>query len=614
MKRITMFRRAFLASVCLLGIGAVPRANAADQPLKILPTPKSLTLSGGAMPLTATSRIVAVDARLKPLAEILSREIFLLTKLQLATATGAAKAGDVVLKIDAKLRADQDILAVQKQEVVRTRDFAHTIDVSDKAVVEGWDYRAVCEGTATLLQAIADKGGRFEIPKMKVKDWPHADFTGTMVDVSRQQIPIDSLKAVIETCRLWKIRYCQLELSSDEAFTFPSTAFPKLGTKNEAMHNGVVPRVYTLPELRELVAFADARGVTLVPELNTPGHTEAMGRSMPELFGGPKIMDMTNDAMYQSLGTLVGEMCDVFKSSPYFHIGCDEMYYYELAERDRTATYFEKNGMTKIDDLIIQHIRRMNDIVRKHGRVTLAWEQVARPSHLKEYKLPAELAKQIISMCWFPGGEAGELQKQGCTTITVPWDLGAPLSEWNMYLCNGAKLAPESNTLGASQTMWHMSASALMGDFLGGKLNGSTMEGYIRSLGIRTERTWGPTTPVVDADYEKRLVESRDLQSRLILPVKIEGTTELARPRWAVLGGHYINDQAEVRLSIVPGAAEGEIHFTLDGTEPMATSPVYSAPISIEKTTALHAALFTNGKQVGHVSRAFYEPLKKATK
>ncbi|MEI6219163.1 MAG: glycoside hydrolase family 20 zincin-like fold domain-containing protein, partial [bacterium] len=126
--------------LCCQGITA-----SADNPLKLLPTPKVLKVDDGRIPLTSESRIVATDPSLKPLAAILSDEILLITEVKLSTTEDAPKAGDIVLKINPKLRADTDIWTVRGQDVVQVREYAHTITVTDKTVVEGWDYRAVCE-------------------------------------------------------------------------------------------------------------------------------------------------------------------------------------------------------------------------------------------------------------------------------------------------------------------------------------------------------------------------------------------------------------------------------------------------------------------------------------
>lgn len=237
------------------------------------------------MTLNATCRIVAESESLAPLARILSEDLELATGLRLAVAKGLSRPGDVVLRIDPKLRADADILTVQNGRVVRTRGCAYTLVIEDRAVVTGFDYRAVAEGTATLLQSLQTAGGSVRLPAMTVKDWPEADFAAVMVDCGRQYIPIDTLERVVTACSMYKVRYLQLHLTDDQGWTFPSRAYPKLGTVNFAAHGGIAPKVYKLEDLRALVAFADARGVTIVPELETPGHSSAARRAMPELLG-----------------------------------------------------------------------------------------------------------------------------------------------------------------------------------------------------------------------------------------------------------------------------------------------------------------------------------------
>jgi hexosaminidase len=295
--------RLFLLGAVLVALCV--NVHATVKGLDLLPTPKTIAVESGAMALTAASRIVATDPSLEPLAAILSDEILLVTNLKLTPAKGEGKPGDIVLKLDPKIRADADIVAVQmkdgKQQVVRTRDFAHIIAVGDTAVVTGWDYRATAEGTVTLLQAITGKDGKYALAKMTVKDWPHADYTGTMIDAARQWIPPDCVKFTIEACRFWKIRYLQMHLSDDHAYTFESKIFPELGNKNLQISDGIVCRCYTQEELKDLEAYAVARGVTIVPELETPGHYGAMARSRPDLFEGPGCMPMASEKLYVAL-------------------------------------------------------------------------------------------------------------------------------------------------------------------------------------------------------------------------------------------------------------------------------------------------------------------------
>jgi len=568
--------------------------------LSWLPPPKTLQLTGGTMALGAKSGIIATDPRLEPLAGILAGEIEMLTGLKLATVKRAPQAGDIILRINPQLRAGAEILAVQAQgakpAVVRTRDFAHRIGVTDMAVVEGWDYRAVCEGTATLLQALGGKPGAHFLPRMTLKDWPYADYTGTSVDVARQRIPIDALKAVVEACRLTKVRYCLLHLTDDEGFTFPSAAFPKLGTTNTSMHGGVVPGVYPLQELRDLVSYADARGVTLVPELATPNHCQAMCRAMPQ-WAGPKILNLINDDIYKDLDTLVGEMCDVFKSSPYFHMGGEEPYFFEIEELNETKAYMQKKGMNAFTEVVLQHQDRMIASIRKRGKMPLAWEGGTVEN--------ARQKDDMIIMSWLPYPLAEETQKKGFTTITVPWERGPGLQKWNIFNCNGVNLTPANKVLGGSVTMWQMSATALVSDFLGGKLNDATGEGYIRSTGDHMPGAWSPLTPPGAEDYARMCAATRAKLEALLFPVRITGAPAGLR-LWPLIGGQAVTGTVTVTLALAAGVAAGEIRYTTDGSEPTARSTVAVAPLSLDETATVHAALFRNGQQVGAVSRATY--------
>ncbi|MEI6219435.1 MAG: chitobiase/beta-hexosaminidase C-terminal domain-containing protein, partial [bacterium] len=204
-----------------------------------------------------------------------------------------------------------------------------------------------------------------------------------------------------------------------------------------------------------------------------------------------------------------------------------------------------------------------------------------------------------------PYPTVGELQKQGYTTITVPWDTGS-LADWNIYMCNGVNMTTSNKVLGAAQTMWHMSASALVGEFLGGDLNGSSSEGYIRSLCDRMERTWDPMRKVDEPVYKARLVATRTLLEKLLFPVRIDGAP-IGYRSWPVLGRQYCSGPVDVAMSLTNCVGSGEIRFTVDGTEPTAQSPVYSAPFTVGKTTMVNAALFRAGKQAGSVTRALFD-------
>ena len=371
--RVAIFSLSLAMLMCFVNSGV-----GADNPLMLLPTPKSVKVTGGEMPLTSAGRIVATDPKLKPLAEIFADEILTMTQIRMEAVEGDPKAGDIVLKINPRLRADNEILAVQNREFVKTRDFAHTINVDKMVVVEGWDYRAVCEGTATLLQALIIKDGKAALPKMAVKDWPFADYTGYMIDCARQDVPLHALKSAVIAMRFWKVRYLHLHLADESTLMFPLRKWPEASKYNAAINNGDKPIVWDRAELIKLVEYADARGVTLVPEFETPGHCGGYQCAMLPALGDHnlRMMDVANDNIYPNLEEVINDMCDVFKSSPYFHIGGDEIELDRFKKAPHVAKYLKDHNMRDIekggiDDLLKQHVLRLNEFIKKRGKKTI---------------------------------------------------------------------------------------------------------------------------------------------------------------------------------------------------------------------------------------------------
>jgi hexosaminidase len=340
-----------------------------------------------------------------------------------------------------------------------------------------------------------------------------------------------------------------------------------------------------MKELTDLVAFGDARGVTLVPELETPGHSGAIRLAMPDVFDAPRTrggeawiaaMNMANDKMYPALDTLVGEICEVFKSSPYFHIGCDETQLGILAGLPATKEYLAKHNMTGVHELFIRHVQRMSQFVAKRGKKTIAWEGAPVTDPVKD---------DVIVMTWEGNARSAErYQAAGFTTITVPWGLGVPLVQWNMYICNGSFLKRTDKVIGALLPMWEMSTEALI-------------TGYLKGIPIRHERTGGPDNVFVEEELTRRAAATEARVGSLIRTVDIapQGLRE----------GNIFDEQLTVTLSsAIKGAS---VRYTLDGAVPTAGSTAYTAPFKLTDTARVSAAAFdAAGKMVGFASTAVF--------
>jgi hexosaminidase len=600
---------------------AKPPAAGAGPELALVPWPKSVKKAQGQLALTPATRIMAADNALVPLAALLSAEMDQVCGLKLAPAGGAGKAGDLVLALDPSLTGEAYVLEI----------------TVGKAVVRGANYNAVALGTVTLLQALTQSKSGAVLPAMTVHDAPQSEYCGTMVDVARRFNSIDSLKQVVLLCRLYKIRYLHLHLTDDQAWTFPSKAFPKLGTTPQFMDGrGHAP--YTHAELGELVSFADARGVTIVPEIEMPGHSGSLQRDLPDVFGvmnaktgkkaGCGVINIANEEIYPVLDTLIGEVCEVFKSSPYFHMGSDECYWPPFLETAEYKEYAQKSGLKTPREMVGKFAARINEMVKKRGKRLISWESYG-----------GSLEKDIIIMAWRGGHD--EIIRQGFKIINVPWVPQVYYTpranfEWSIWM-----MGPEGCTrptemqktddilkgvIGAQQVLWERG-----GD--------ESLRLLRQTAPARNEQVYNPGGGRTYEDFKVRLRQTEALLDKLAVPV---GLTVAGLREPEGMAGEDLSDtwgrnneqmmqrdgnvvytkELTVTLTSLSAQRGQTIRYTLDGSEPTASSAAYSAPFKLAPDaaqvtqathnrqyridTTLRARLFAGTQPVGFARVATY--------
>lgn len=566
---------------CAIACGVLPamHESASAGTVNVVPWPASVKAGSGELELGADSRIVAGQAELKPLAEVLAEDIFLLTGRRMTATAGRAKPGDIALELSDSLKGE-----------------AHTVRVTDTATVVGGSYAGVAAGTATLVQLLGPGGDNVSLPRVTIADKPHSRYRGLLVDVARQWYSVDTLKQIIILCRLYKIGQIQLHLTDDQSFTFPSTAFPKLATKG---------RHYSLVQLHDLVKFADARSVTLVPEFETPGHSSAMRRAMPELFDSIDpatgkmrnlgVLNMATEQMYQAMDTLVSEMSEVFKSSPYFHIGCDEVWLAHVGGTPEAKAYMARHGLRNPHDLYLKHIVRMHEIVKRHGKRTVLWEGfggTGSPS--------VQIPKDILVIAWETMYQLPQsLLKNGYTLINCAWKplyvvndtRWAPeyIYGWNMWRWENhwvhapsftpIQIEPTDRVIGAQMCVWEQAEY-------------KTVPGLRKRLAAMSERIWNPKAGRAYEDFNRRFQSTDRVLSRVLHPFAVSADG-LAEPDYE---GPFFNTEncfgRSVTLTLTPAVADTTIRYTLDQTVPTSESPRYTAPLTIDRTTTIKAQAF----------------------
>jgi hexosaminidase len=536
----------------------------------LIPWPMRGEVGKGKIPVGPNARIVAAAPELVPLTKILSQQILKLSGRELPVAEGAPQAGDILLRIQAGMTFDKDPYLKMNPDL---KGYEHRITATAKGVlIEGTDYKSTALATATLLQALGGEGAGLHYPPMKIEDKPASTYSGVMLDVARQFHPIEGLRTLVDMCQLYKVPYLHLHLTDDQGFRLPSKAFPQLSTPGSS---------YSEEEVRDLVAYADARGVTIIPEIEVPGHSGALQGAMPEVFGALNettgkydrlgVINIANEEIYPVLEKIVAENIELFKSSPYFHIGGDEANFSEFRAHptvQKQIAELEAKKITTSDQIFAHFLNRMNAIVKKHGRKTICWEG---------FDVNKKVDKDIIIFAWHGQSYSPiKLIENGYTIVNVPWTVGDSSLranyEWNKWYLNLNETGVSHQfpmtplIIGGSQVLWERAAVEVMS-----VLRPKTP--------IRHERLYSPFAGRTYEDYAKRFKHTDNVFERLAFPAaaKFEGLLNTSE-------NLYLNPVKVTLTSPVPGA---KLVYTLNGKEVSFTQGTpYTGPFEI---TAEHS-------------------------
>jgi len=546
-------RKTILVGLLVCLVSAAPAALAAEGDLPLTPWPRSVERGVGEMRIAGGGRIITNDKALTPLADVLAEEVLLTTGVRMQAGTGPGRAGDIVLERRAKLQGDN-----------------HKLVVSDRATITAGTYNAAALGTATLIQLLKTGDGGVTAPRVAIDDGPQIAYCAAMLDIARRYYPIESLKQAVRIARFYKIRYIQLHMTDDQAWMFPSTAFPQLG-KHNAQLDGSRKPAYSLAELRELVAFADARGVTLVPELEAPGHSGQLRGTLPEIFNykhegkflTQETINMVGERSYEALDKIIGEMSQVFKSSPFFHVGFDEYSISGLETLDEVKEFLAKHRMTGGHEVLNYFQNRVQEIVRKHGKRMSAYDGVLGPVAPK---------KDLIVTVWAPGGGAEVFTNKGYAINQMPWSPPGPY--FDPHNVSGVNLKHGDPLMhGAIAPLWEAGPEQMIPVLRNG-------------ASLRNEPAWNPQCKRGLADFLLRQRATEGKLDRLLAGFTFE-MKGIASPLTYLRVEPMFEES--VVLNLVGARDPSKVHFTVDGSEPTEASPRWAGPLTIERTTVLKA-------------------------
>ena len=212
---------------------------------------------------------------------------------------------------------------------------AYRLEISPKQItVRAADRAGIFYGLQTLLQMAETGGGRLSAPCCEISDAPRYGWRGYMLDESRHFFGKEKVKQLLDYMAVYKLNKFHWHLTDESGWRIEIKQYPKLATVggkgNWSDPNCPDVRYYTQEEIKELVAYAAARHIEVIPEVDMPGHATAANMAYPELSGGgtPEHPDFTfnvgKEEVYTFLTNVLREVTTLFPS-PYLHIGGDEV-------------------------------------------------------------------------------------------------------------------------------------------------------------------------------------------------------------------------------------------------------------------------------------------------
>jgi hexosaminidase len=406
-------------------------AQAAGAP-QTIPALREWTGGTGTYTFTATSRIVVNPANAVALADeaqVFAEDLSTQSGRTIAVVNGTPAAGDIYLSLGATgLPAE-----------------GYALSIASLISITGIDETGAFYGTRTVLQLLHQAA---TVSFGSARDWPVKAERGLMIDQGREFFTVDWVKRHIRELAYLKLNYFHFHLSDTFGFRLESTTHPEL---TSAAH-------YSKQDIADLVALAARYKITVVPELDFPGHMNTTLAAHPELrlrnsagtYSNSDI-DLSLDASYTLISDLINEYLPLFPAA-YWHLGADE-YVPNYADYPQLLTYARAHygASATAKDTYYGFINWANGLVRAGGKTTRMWND-----GIKTGDGTIAPATNILVEYWYNYGlTPQQLLDRGHTIANESWDptyyvLGGskPNSQWGYETWN-ADLFQGSNTINA---------------------------------------------------------------------------------------------------------------------------------------------------------------------
>jgi hexosaminidase len=507
----------------------------------------------------------------------------------------------------------------------------YSLDVNGLGIqLSAYSAAGLFYGVQTILQLLPPnvyaeekQNVQWTVPFVNIRDIPRYAYRGILLDVARHIFPVEFIKKYIDLIAFHKMNKLQLHLTDDQGWRIEIKKYPKLAEISAFREQTVIGHArnkppkydgkryggfYTQEQIKEIVKYAEKRYVTIIPEIEMPGHALAVLAAYPELscMGGPfkvgqiwgvhkEVFCAGNEAVFELLQDVLAEVADLFPGK-YIHIGGDECPKTRWQECAKCQARIKAEGLKDEHELQSYFIRRMEKFLQSKGKRIIGWDEI----------LEGGLAPEATVMSWrgVDGGIAAA--KQGHDVIMTPTNYlylnyyqADPKTEplaigGNVTLRNVYSYGPTPDVLTKDEEKFILGAQANVWTEY---IDTPSMAEYMTlpRMSALAELVWSPKEKKNWEDFIWRLQKQQKRFDALKVNYS-KGSFDVA------IKTSHGPDKDKIYVQIESEQYNIPVRYTTDGTEPGPESPIFNHSFPLEKSSIIKAAIFEKATLQGNIS------------
>jgi hexosaminidase len=572
------------------------------SPVSLIPLPAQLQQEQGSFKVEngAGISVPAGDQAARASASYLADLLARTRGLQLVVKEGAA-AQAIVFQRDGK----------------STHAEGYTLDVTAQGIrVSAHDDDGLFYGAVTLYQLLTPNAqqGQVEVPALHISDWPRFAWRGVMLDSARHFQSVDEVKTLLDQMAQHKLNVLHWHLTDDQGWRIQIKRYPELTrigawrTPPDAGHDGEPQRYggfYTQEQIRDLVAYAAARHITVMPEIDMPGHAQAAVAAYPQIgvtgqrppvsvdWGVNPYLYNVDEPTFQFIDNVLDEVMALFPSR-YIHVGGDEAIKDQWKASPAIQAKLRALHLKDEDALQGWFIGRIGKYLSAHGRRLIGWDEI----------LDGGVPADATVMSWRGTDGAIKAARLGHDVVMSP----AP----DLYLDSLQSMQPDEiagrEPVRSLEDVYRFNpvpsvlTPAQAAHVLGAQANAWTehmpsMRHVERAafprLDALSEVVWSPAA----AHDWKSFLARLPAQFQRYAAQHIDYADSAFEPT-IQLDANAALKSGKAVVTLADQAGYGAIHYTTDGSKPDSRSPLYRQAFAVTWPAIIKAAVYADDGSV----------------